>query len=140
MGQPDFGKEGGHMQERHNKLQNRRGERGFVLLVMGVTAVVVAGILGLAMDVGRTYITKNEAQAFADAAALAAARAEGEVLRIRLSPPSPEIDSSRAAGRWSWRFRSPAISIVSRPSSPSSFPTRRSRSRRRAIWWSSRAR
>jgi Flp pilus assembly protein TadG len=61
------------MKKRGDGLQSRRGERGFVLLVMGVTALVVAGFLGLAMDVGRTYITKNEAQAFADAGALAAA-------------------------------------------------------------------
>ena len=61
------------MQDRRDKLQNRRGERGFVLLIMAVSAVVIAGFLGLAMDVGRTYIAKNEAQAFADAGALAAA-------------------------------------------------------------------
>jgi Flp pilus assembly protein TadG len=61
------------MLQRQDKLQKRKGQHGFVLLIMGVTAVVTAGFLGLAMDVGRTYITKNEAQAFADAGALAAA-------------------------------------------------------------------
>jgi Flp pilus assembly protein TadG len=73
MGAPDIGGKVANMRERRGKLKNRKGQRGFVLLVMGVTAVVVAGFLGLAMDVGRTYITKNEAQAFADAGALAAA-------------------------------------------------------------------
>jgi Flp pilus assembly protein TadG len=53
--------------------RTRRGERGYVLVVMALTGVVLFGFLGLAMDVGRMYIAKNEAQAFADAGALAAA-------------------------------------------------------------------
>jgi hypothetical protein len=40
---------------------------------MGVCAVVVFGCLGLAVDIGRMYISKNEAQAYADAGALAGA-------------------------------------------------------------------
>jgi len=36
-------------------------------------SVAMIGMLGLAVDLGRAYITKNEAQAFADAAAIAAA-------------------------------------------------------------------
>ena len=44
-------------------------------MVMAVSAVVVFGCLGLAVDLGRVYIAKNEAQAYTDAAALAGALA-----------------------------------------------------------------
>src|SRR5205809_5262711 len=50
---------------------NRKG--GFVLLTMAIAAVAIIGGLGMAVDVGRAFITKNETQAFCDAAALAAA-------------------------------------------------------------------
>ena len=39
---------------------------------MSVSVVVLLGMLGLVMDLGRTFIAKNEAQAFTDAAALSA--------------------------------------------------------------------
>ena len=41
--------------------------------MMGVFAVVVFGCLGLAVDIGRMYVAKIEAQAYADSAALAGA-------------------------------------------------------------------
>jgi hypothetical protein len=44
-----------------------------VLIVMGVCLIMLFGMLGLIFDLGRSFITKNEAQAFTDAAALAAA-------------------------------------------------------------------
>jgi hypothetical protein len=50
----------------------RTREHGFVLPIMAVSAVVIVGFLGLAVDVGRIYIAKNEAQTFVDAGALAA--------------------------------------------------------------------
>src|SRR5437764_1386195 len=50
------------------------GERGFVLIACMVCAVVLFGMAGLAIDLGRMYITKNEAQSFADSAALYAAQ------------------------------------------------------------------
>jgi Flp pilus assembly protein TadG len=50
------------------------GERGFVLIAFAVCAVVLFGMAGLAIDLGRMYITKNEAQSFADSAALYAAQ------------------------------------------------------------------
>ncbi|MGH9354228.1 MAG: pilus assembly protein TadG-related protein, partial [Terriglobia bacterium] len=56
-----------------NLRSRRRGTRGFVLITMAIAAVVVFACLGLAVDVGRAYIAKNEAQAYADAAALTAA-------------------------------------------------------------------
>lgn len=55
------------------KLRHGKNKRGFVLVLTAVSALVLVGILGLAVDVGRMYITKSEAQAFADSAAIAAA-------------------------------------------------------------------
>ena len=48
-------------------------QRGFALIATGVCLVASLGATGLAVDLGRMYITKNELQAFADAAVLAAA-------------------------------------------------------------------
>ncbi len=56
-----------------NKQQNRRARRGFVLLTMAAASIAVFGCLGLSVDVARMYVAKNEAQAYADAAALAGA-------------------------------------------------------------------
>lgn len=47
--------------------------RGFVLIAMSVTMLVLLAMVGLAFDMGRIYIARNEAQVFTDAAALAAA-------------------------------------------------------------------
>ena len=52
-----------------------RKDRGFVLITMGMTVIALVGVLGIAVDVGRMFIAKNETQAFCDAAALAAALA-----------------------------------------------------------------
>jgi hypothetical protein len=52
-----------------------RKDRGFVLITMGMTVIALVGVLGIAVDVGRMFITKNETQAFCDSAALAAALA-----------------------------------------------------------------
>lgn len=48
------------------------GERGFVMILAVVAAVVLFGMLGLSFDLGRMYITRNEFQAYVDSAALAA--------------------------------------------------------------------
>lgn len=48
-------------------------ERGFVLLMAGACLIAMVGMLGLAVDVGRLYIVRNEIQAYADAASLTAA-------------------------------------------------------------------
>ncbi len=53
-------------------MRRRRRESGFVLITMAASAVALMGVLGLAVDVGRIFVTKNETQAFCDAAALAA--------------------------------------------------------------------
>ena len=50
----------------------RKGRHGFVLITMALSSVAIFGAIGLAIDVGRIFIAKNESQAFADSAALAA--------------------------------------------------------------------
>jgi len=54
----------------------RKGkQRGFVLVTMAVAAIALIGVLGLAVDLGHIFISKNETQAYCDSAALAAALA-----------------------------------------------------------------
>jgi hypothetical protein len=48
-----------------------RREKGSVLLLVTIALTAVMGIVGLAMDAGQLYVTKQQAQAAADAAVLA---------------------------------------------------------------------
>ena len=50
----------------------KRVQRGFSLILLTVSLVVMLGMCGLAIDVGRMFVYKNELQTFADASALAA--------------------------------------------------------------------
>jgi Flp pilus assembly protein TadG len=61
------------MNHQNDKQRNRRARRGFVLVTMAAASIAVFGMLGLSVDVARMYVAKNEAQAYADAAALAGA-------------------------------------------------------------------
>jgi uncharacterized membrane protein len=47
--------------------------RGFVLIALCSTLFLLMGMIGLAFDLGRIYIARNEAQVFTDAAAMTAA-------------------------------------------------------------------
>src|SRR5213083_1615083 len=71
------------MQERTTR------ERGFVLITMAVGAVAILGAIGMAVDVGRAFIAKNETQVFCDAAALAAT--------LKLDGTSTGITKAKAA-------------------------------------------
>jgi Flp pilus assembly protein TadG len=53
---------------------HKKKESGFTLITAGLMSVGLIGITGIGVDLGRMYIAKNEAQAFADAAALTAAQ------------------------------------------------------------------
>jgi uncharacterized membrane protein len=60
------------------------GEKGFVLIAMSISMLLMLGVVGLAFDVGRIYIVRNEAQVFTDAAAMtAAAQLDGSARGIR---------------------------------------------------------
>lgn len=54
-----------------SSLRTRR-RKGFVMVMMALCMVMLLGAFGLVFDIGRALIAKNEAQAFTDAAALAA--------------------------------------------------------------------
>src|SRR5438552_18689017 len=48
------------------------GRKGFALIATGFCVFSLLGMLGLALDLGRVYIAKNETQSFTDTAAMAA--------------------------------------------------------------------
>jgi Flp pilus assembly protein TadG len=48
-------------------------KRGYILVALSLGLVFLLGMAGMAIDIGRMYITKSEAQSFADTAAFAAA-------------------------------------------------------------------
>lgn len=59
-------------------------QRGFVLIAMSVTMLLLLAVIGLAFDLGRVYIARNEAQIFTDAAAMtAASKLDGTTQGIR---------------------------------------------------------
>jgi hypothetical protein len=60
------------MNSRTGKRQRR--QRGISLLLLSTILVIMLGVLGLAFDLGRMFVIKNELQAFCDSASLAAAR------------------------------------------------------------------
>jgi len=64
------------MRQKSPVLRGRKGrESGFVLITMAMASIAMLGILGVAVDIGRMFIAKNETQAYCDSAALAAALA-----------------------------------------------------------------
>ena len=54
-------------------LRTNHRERGYILVATAFGLVFLLAISGLAVDIGRMYINKNEAQAYVDSSALAAA-------------------------------------------------------------------
>jgi hypothetical protein len=50
----------------------RTRQTGFVLIVLAVSILALAGVAGLAIDVGHLYVVKEEAQTLADLSSLAA--------------------------------------------------------------------
>jgi len=57
-----------------SKLTRRARQRGAVAIIVGLSLAVLIGFVGLALDLGKLYVTKSELQNSADACALAAAR------------------------------------------------------------------
>ena len=51
-------------------MKQRIGERGQIILMVGLATIVMFGIVGLAVDVGRLYVTRVELGRSLDAAAL----------------------------------------------------------------------
>src|SRR5437870_12500303 len=82
-----------------NMKQKCSDRRGFVLLAVGVCAVALFGMAGLAIDLGRMYITKNEAQTYCDSASLTAAiKLDGTANALN------NADAAVAASANRWNF------------------------------------
>ena len=57
-----------------NQRSGRRSrQQGYVLIALSLGLVFILGMSGLAVDIGRMYVTKSEAQSFVDSASFAAA-------------------------------------------------------------------
>jgi uncharacterized membrane protein len=76
-------------QARRRTASRPASQRGFVLIAMAVALLLLVAMMGLAFDVGRIYIARNEAQVFTDAAAMAAA--------AKLDGTSEGLDRARQA-------------------------------------------
>lgn len=96
----------------------KRRERGFVLITMAIASVAIILVLGLAVDIGRMFITKNETQAYCDAAALAATlKLDGTTTGIT------KAQTAVAASTNSWNFSTvrivaPAITFATSAAGP----------------------
>ena len=64
-------------------------QKGFILIAMSVCMFLLLAVIGMAFDMGRVYIARNEAQIFTDAAAMAAAK--------QLDGTAAGLDRARAA-------------------------------------------
>ncbi len=83
----------------------RRDQRGFGLLVIAVCATVMFGMLGLAFDLGRMFIVKNELQTFVDASAIAACRQmDGTQTGIQISHTTATAGPLGATKPNGWDF------------------------------------
>ena len=75
------------------------GESGFTLIATAVCLIALVGMLGLAVDLGRVYIAKNETQSFTDAAALAATRClNGKSTGI--TQANAAVTAAMSSNRW----------------------------------------
>jgi len=91
----------------------RKNQGGFSLLLIAASGSVMLGMLGLAFDLGRMFIVKNELQTFVDASAIAACRLmDGSQAGIQnahnVSTAGP-LGSSRPNG---WNFDVNTISNI----------------------------
>ena len=77
--------------------QRKSATRGFVLIAMCACMFILLAAMGLAFDLGRIYIVRNEAQFFVDAGAMAAAaQMDGTVLGLERARVAVE----RLPGHW----------------------------------------
>lgn len=94
---------------RHHRRPGRAARRGFSLVMTAICIIVLIGMMGLTVDLGRAFIVKNEAQSFTDAAALAAA--------VQLNGSSKGIQNAKAvvaslSSSNKWQFNKRTFSSV----------------------------
>ena len=88
---------------------NPHKERGVVAILVALSIAVLIGFVGLALDLGKLFVTKTELQSSADACALAAA---AELTGVR----NNQLDIAEAAGiatgiRNNVMFQNDAVSV-----------------------------
>ena len=83
-----------------------RRRRGYILVALCLSLSFLLGVSGLALDIGRMYVTKNEAQAYVDSAALAAARQLDGTAAGLTRPTTAGSDTDK------WRFDTLPFSSV----------------------------
>jgi len=106
-----------HPEQRSSKPVPRSGRRknqgGFSLLLIAAGGSVMIGMLGLAFDLGRMFIVKNELQTFVDASAIAACRQlDGSQLGVQTAhntATAGPLGSTRPNG---WNFDVNAIANI----------------------------
>lgn len=86
-------------------IRRRQKRSGFVLIIMTAASIAMVGALGLAVDMGRLFIIKNETQHFCDSAALAAV--------LKIDGTSTGISNAKAAATSladNWNFGTTTVS------------------------------
>jgi Flp pilus assembly protein TadG len=92
--------------------------RGFVLITMAVAAAGVLAVAGLAVDIGRVFIAKNEIQVACDAAALAAA---GQLDGTENGIARAQQAVTSAPNKWNFGtadIPAPAVTFATSPAGP----------------------
>lgn len=85
----------------------RADKRGYILVATSLSFVFLLGVSSLAVDIGRMYIAKNEAQAYVDSAALAgAAQLDGTSGGITRATSAAGGDTGK------WRFDTQPFSSI----------------------------
>ena len=91
----------------HLRCTRKASNRGFTLVSIALSIGCLVGMMGMAFDLGRVYVARNEAQTFTDSAALtAAAKLNGKVSGITAAVNSIASNPNR------WDFSSRGFSGV----------------------------
>lgn len=100
-------------EERRYARGSKRGQEGFSLLMIAVCTTVMVGMLGLAFDLGRMFIVKNELQTFVDASAIAACRqmvgTQSSIQAAHSTATTGPLSSTTPNG---WNFDTSTVSNV----------------------------
>jgi Putative Flp pilus-assembly TadE/G-like len=80
---------------------------GYVLIALSLGVVFILGMAGLAVDIGRMYITKSEAQSFVDSASFSAAlQLDGTTVGVTRAQTAVANNPKR------WQFQNDAFTNV----------------------------
>jgi Flp pilus assembly protein TadG len=93
-------------------VQHYRRRRGFVLLTSAIAMIGLLLLVGLATDVGRVFVARNELQVFVDEAAIAATfELDGTTAGLARARDAAAAGPGTAPNRWN--FGTQAVTSVS---------------------------